>query len=81
MGFYPDKLAGSLIPIGARILSVADAYDALTSDRPYRKASRHEEAIQLIKSDSGRLFDPDAVQALERVWKNGKLNVAEMVLN
>ncbi|MBP7106833.1 MAG: two-component system response regulator, partial [Spirochaetia bacterium] len=48
-------------PLLARIFSVADVYDAMTSDRPYRKARTHEEAIKYIRSQSGRHFDPHIV--------------------
>lgn len=61
---YPDKLAGDNIPLGARIILVADAYDAMTSDRPYRKAIGHERAIQELKKCAGRQFDPKIVEIL-----------------
>jgi len=62
-GGYPDGLAGSDIPLGARILSVADAYDALTSKRPYREPMTPEEAIQIFKDGAGTQFDPVIVEA------------------
>ncbi len=62
-GGYPDGLAGSSIPLGARILSVADAYDALTSKRPYREPMTPEEAIQIFKDGAGTQFDPVIVEA------------------
>jgi putative nucleotidyltransferase with HDIG domain len=55
---YPDKLAGADIPLAARILCIADVYDALTTDRPYRPAYTHERAIEIMEADAGRLFDP-----------------------
>lgn len=58
---YPQGLKGDEIPLLARIFSVADVYDAMTSDRPYRKARTHEEAIKYIRSQSGRHFDPHIV--------------------
>jgi len=61
---YPDKLAGDDIPLGARIILVADAYDAMTSDRPYRKAIGHERAIQELKKCAGKQFDPKIVAVL-----------------
>ncbi len=61
---YPDKLAGEKIPLGARIILVADAYDAMTTDRPYRKAIGHQRAIDELKKHAGRQFDPLIVEAL-----------------
>ncbi len=60
---YPDGLSGEKIPLGARILSVADAYDAMISNRPYRKALSKEEAVEELKSNSGSQFDPKIVKA------------------
>ena len=61
---YPDGLKGDAIPIGARILSVADCFDALTSDRPYRRAYSHERALRIIREHSGVMYDPRIVDAL-----------------
>ena len=55
---YPDGLKGREIPLGARIMSIADAYDSITSERPYRKASSHRRAVKEIISCSGTQFDP-----------------------
>ena len=55
---YPDRLAGTDIPIGARILSVVDCFDALTSDRPYRSKLTDKEAIAILKSSRGTMYDP-----------------------
>lgn len=60
---YPDGLRGTAIPLGARILAVVDCYDALTSDRPYRRRMTHEEALEIIRSRSGRVYDPAVVEA------------------
>ncbi len=59
---YPRSLKGEQIPLGARIFSVCDTLDALTVDRPYRKASSFEEAKEYILSESGKLFDPKVVK-------------------
>ncbi len=59
---YPDGKAGREIPLGARILAVADAYDAMTSTRPYREAMSPEEAIQELLVHAGRQFDPEIVR-------------------
>lgn len=64
---YPIGLIGEAIPIGARIFAVADAYDALTSDRPYRRGRSHEEAVAEIVRCSGSHFDPAVVEALLRL--------------
>jgi putative two-component system response regulator len=61
---YPDHLEGDKIPIGARIILVADAYDAMTSDRPYRKSIGYEKASAELQKYSGRQFDGELVQAL-----------------
>lgn len=60
---YPDGLAGEAIPLEARILAVADAYEAMTSDRPYRKALSHQEAVAELRRNSGVQFDPAVVEA------------------
>lgn len=60
---YPKGLKGEEIPLPARIFAVVDVYDALTHDRPYRKAWSEREAIDYIVRESGRLFDPKVVQA------------------
>ena len=60
---YPDGLSGSDIPLGARVIAVADAYDAMTSDRPYRKALPHEAAVAELERAAGTQFDPTVVQA------------------
>jgi putative nucleotidyltransferase with HDIG domain len=71
---YPQGLTGAEIPIGARILSVADALDAMTSERPFRKARSFQEARDEIERWSGRQFDPDVLKIFlripEEVWKN-----------
>jgi len=63
---YPDALRGEAIPIGARILSAVDCFDALTSERPYRRAFSAKEAISHIKFESGKTYDPKVVACLER---------------
>jgi PAS domain S-box-containing protein/putative nucleotidyltransferase with HDIG domain len=70
---YPSGLKGDKIPLPARILSVADTYDSIISDRPYRKSSEQEEAIKEIKSCSGTQFDPSVVDALVNVIKSQNL--------
>ncbi len=64
---YPFGLSGERIPLEARIFSVVDAYDAMTSDRPYRQARQHEEAMSEIGRNSGTQFDPAIVAAFQRL--------------
>jgi putative nucleotidyltransferase with HDIG domain len=64
---YPSKLRGNEIPIGARIFAVADAMDAITSDRPYRKARSFDEARQEILRCSGTQFDPNVVEVFLKI--------------
>ncbi|MCU0646453.1 MAG: HD domain-containing protein [Gemmatimonadaceae bacterium] len=61
---YPDRLIGEEIPWLARVLSVADVYDALTSDRPYRRGLSVEQTLAIIVADAGRAFEPRVVDAL-----------------
>ncbi len=65
---YPAGIAGAEIPIGARILSVVDCFDALTSDRPYRRALSDEQAIAMLRADRGKAYDPLIVDTFERVF-------------
>jgi putative nucleotidyltransferase with HDIG domain len=68
---YPDALSGEEIPLGARVIAVADTFDAITSARPYRKGKSHREAIEIIKRASGTQLDPDVVDAF-LVYYSGK---------
>lgn len=63
---YPDGIRGSDIPLGARILSVVDCYDALTSDRPYRPAMSAEDALDILAQRRGKMYDPLVVDAFVR---------------
>jgi putative nucleotidyltransferase with HDIG domain len=67
---YPDQLAGTDIAFSARILCVADVYDALTTDRPYRAAFSRDQALAMMANDSGKLFDPELYPIFERVMRN-----------
>jgi len=58
---YPLGLAGEAIPLSGRIMAVADVYDALTSDRPYKSAMGHDEAMAYLKENGGILFDPEII--------------------
>jgi putative nucleotidyltransferase with HDIG domain len=64
---YPDGLKGEEIPVGSRIMIVADAYEAMTSDRIYRKAIGHERAMEQLNRFKGLQFDPTIVRSLEQL--------------
>ncbi len=67
-GGYPDGLAGEDIPTLSRILAVADTFDAMTSNRPYRQAMDGEEALKEVVKNAGTQFDPAAVEAFKLWW-------------
>ena len=64
---YPHQLAGEAIPLGARIIAVVDSFDAMTTDRPYRKALPPGEARRILGAERGAQFDPAVVDAFLRV--------------
>jgi hypothetical protein len=71
---YPRGLRGDLIPLGSRIIAVVDAFDAMTTDRPYREALPNHEAIAVLRHERGRQFDPQVVDVFlqivgERPWR------------
>lgn len=72
---YPDSISGEAIPVESSIIAVADAYDAMTSDRSYRKAMSHEAALEIIRSASGTQFRPDVVNAFMSLEMNAVLEV------
>ena len=63
---YPDRLSGEEIPLGARIISVADTFDAITAHRPYQAARPHKEALDILMKEAGKQLDPDVVRAFCR---------------
>lgn len=69
---YPDRLAADAIPRSARVLCIADVYDALTTDRPYRKAFTRERALEIMAADSGKIFEPAIFEAFERLMRTAK---------
>jgi len=71
---YPDKLAGEEIPLAGRLVAVADSFDAMTSDRPYRKGMSLEQAIQELKRNSGTQFDPRVVEMFLYLLESGALD-------
>jgi diguanylate cyclase (GGDEF)-like protein len=74
---YPDGLAGTEIPLGARIVTACDAYDAMTSDRPYQRSLGHGEALEELRRCAGTQFDPDVVDAFCRVSLRATADAAE----
>ena len=74
---YPHGLAGEEIPLGARVILVADAFEAITADRPYRQAQTEEAALAELRACTGTQFDPDVVEALERYLAGARLERAE----
>ena len=75
---YPEGLKGDAIPLGARIATVVDAFDAMITDRPYRKGMPIEQAIQELRRYTGKQFDPKVVEAIIEIYEEGKLNPAHL---
>lgn len=67
---YPDGKAGEHIPLSARIFSVVDSFDAMTTNRPYRKALPMQEALRRLRSEAGKQFDPEVVTEFEKMMEN-----------
>jgi diguanylate cyclase (GGDEF)-like protein len=70
---YPDGKSGTDIPVEARVVLVCDAFHAMVTDRPYRGALPHEEAVSRLREASGTQFDPTAVNAFVRLYEAGKI--------
>lgn len=70
---YPEGLKDGQIPLVASIISIADSFDAMTTDRPYRKGFSKQEAVEVIKGESGRQFDPQIVEALLGLFQENKI--------
>jgi HD-GYP domain-containing protein (c-di-GMP phosphodiesterase class II) len=75
---YPLGLKGEDIPLGARIICIADVFDALTSDRVYRKAYDTEKALQIMEDDANMMFDAVLLKCFMRMIRQGK---ADLVIN
>lgn len=73
-GGYPDRKQGNEIPLFARIVAVADSFDAMTSDRPYRNGMPAEKAIHIICEEKGKQFDPDISSAFVEIYRDGGLD-------
>lgn len=77
-GYHPTR--GERIPMGARIIAVADVYDAITSDRPYRKAMSPFDAKDIIAKGSGSEFDPEVVEAFLLAFRKGEMEIPEIIV-
>ena len=75
---YPDGLRGSDIPIGARILSVVDCFDALTSDRPYRPRLSDTDALRILSERRGQMYDPLVIDTFARVYREIAASVQDL---
>ena len=79
-GGYPDGLSGDAIPMGSRIILACDAYHAMTSDRPYRQAMPHGDALRELRKNAGTQFDPQVVEALVGcLYGDSKLSASNTV--
>ena len=67
---YPDRLSGENIALAARVVCVADVFDALTTDRPYRRGFTRDDALRMMNNDRGKIFDPYLLSRFNRIIKN-----------
>ena len=74
---YPDKLVGTDIPVFARIISLADCYDAVSEPRPYHKARQHSDIMDLLESESGSKHDPDLLHAFSAMIEKSTLRTPD----
>ena len=77
---YPYGLHGDQIPLLARVIAVADTFDALTTNRPYQQAHTPEQALQIIQNLAGKRLDPDAVAALLAVYARGEIRIQRFTI-
>jgi HD-GYP domain-containing protein (c-di-GMP phosphodiesterase class II) len=70
---YPGKLSGEDIPVEGRLLAVVDTFDAIVSDRPYRRSATPDAAVEELQRYAGTQFDPAIVQILVAVWQDGSI--------
>jgi HD-GYP domain-containing protein (c-di-GMP phosphodiesterase class II) len=78
---YPTRLRGEQIPIQGRLMAVVDTFDAITSDRPYRKSKGVKLAIKEIKDCSGTQFDPKVAKILVEAWEHGRIDKEKVKIN
>jgi len=72
---YPPGVTAAEVPLGARIINVCDAFDAMTSDRPYRRGLTTAQALLELRRHVGTQFDPDLVAALQELHESGRLGL------
>ena len=77
---YPYGLKGDQIPLLARVIAVADTFDALTTNRPYQQAHTPEQALQIVRNLAGKRLDPDAVAALLAVYSRGEIRIQRFTI-
>jgi HD-GYP domain-containing protein (c-di-GMP phosphodiesterase class II) len=77
---YPYGLKGEQIPLLARVIAVADTFDALTTNRPYQQAHTPEQALEIIRSIAGKRLDPEAVDALMAVYERGEIRIQRFTI-
>ncbi len=77
---YPYGLQGDQIPLLARVIAVADTFDALTTNRPYQQAHTPEQALQIIRNLAGKRLDPQAVEALLAVYGRGEIKIQRFTI-
>ena len=77
---YPYGLKGDQIPLLARVIAVADTFDALTTNRPYQQAHTQDQALQIIKNLSGKRLDPEAVKAILAVCERGEIRIQRFTI-
>jgi HD-GYP domain-containing protein (c-di-GMP phosphodiesterase class II) len=77
---YPYGLHGDQIPLLARVIAVADTFDALTTNRPYQQAHTPEQALQIVQNLAGKRLDPDAVAALLAVYARGEIRIQRFTI-
>ncbi|MGH2886162.1 MAG: HD-GYP domain-containing protein, partial [Solirubrobacteraceae bacterium] len=77
---YPDRLRGEEIPVGARIIAVADTFDAITSARPYRDAAPHQKAIDILRTEAGTQLDPEAVRSFLAYYSGSRPTVVWAII-
>ena len=73
---YPRRIAGEDIPASARILCIADSFDAMTSKRCYKELMPVEKALRIIREEEGKQFDPDMAEVFIHIFREGKIHLA-----